>query len=84
MKIVIDIPDSKIPKEQELISVDLHFIDGKVCECTYPFEELPKGHGRLVDYDYMKMNAEEYGLSAVSLLSYLKPKVLIEAGSGKE
>ena len=40
MKILIDIPDSDVPKKQELISVDLHFIDGKVCECTYPFEEL--------------------------------------------
>ena len=40
MQIVIDIPDSDIPKKQELISVDLHFINGKVCECTYPFEEL--------------------------------------------
>lgn len=40
MQIVIDIPDSNIPTKQEVVSVDLHFIDGKVCECTYPFEEL--------------------------------------------
>lgn len=40
MKIVIDIPDSDVPKKQEVISVNLHFIDGKVCGCTYPFEEL--------------------------------------------
>lgn len=41
MQIVIDIPDSEIPTKQEIVSVDLHFIDGKICGCTYPFEELP-------------------------------------------
>ena len=40
MQIVIYIPDSEVPSKQELISVDLHFIDGHICECTYPFEEL--------------------------------------------
>lgn len=29
--------------------MDLHFIDGHICECTYPFKELPKKHGRLID-----------------------------------
>ena len=45
---------------------------------------LPVGHGRLVDYDNMKELASEYGLSAESLLSYLKPKTVIEADNGGE
>lgn len=40
MKLLIYIPDDEIPKRQEIMSIDLHFIDGKVCECTYPFEEI--------------------------------------------
>ena len=39
MQILIEIPDSEVPTKQEVVSVDLHFIDGKVCECTYPFQE---------------------------------------------
>ena len=49
MKIVIEIPDNEIPTKQDIVTVDLHFIDGKVCECDYPFMELPKGHGELID-----------------------------------
>lgn len=49
MQIVIDIPDYKIPEKQDIISVDIHFIDGEVCECTYPYIVFPKGHGRLID-----------------------------------
>lgn len=44
MKIVVDIPDNEIPTKQDIVTVDLHFIDGKVCECDYPYMELPKGH----------------------------------------
>lgn len=51
MQIVIDIPNSDIPSKQDVITLDLHFIDGHVCECTYPFKELLKGHGRLIDAD---------------------------------
>ena len=40
MKIMIDIPDSEVPTSNELFLVSLQFIDGHVCECTYPFEEL--------------------------------------------
>ena len=39
-KIMIEIPDNEIPKNQEIITCDIHFVDGKVCECTYPFEEV--------------------------------------------
>lgn len=51
MKIVIDIPNKDIPTKQDIIQVGLHFMDGKVVECDYPFMELPKGHGRLIDAD---------------------------------
>lgn len=40
MELIIKIPDDEIPKKQEIALIGLHFIDGKVCECTYPFEEL--------------------------------------------
>jgi hypothetical protein len=49
MQIVIDIPNSDISLKQNVITLDLHFIDGHICECTYPFKELPKKHGRLID-----------------------------------
>ena len=48
MQIVINIPDKEIPTNQAIIEIGFHFIDGKVCECTYPFKQLPKGHGRLI------------------------------------
>ena len=38
MKITINIPQEDIPDKQGIIWVDLHFIDGQVCECDYPFE----------------------------------------------
>lgn len=41
MKIVIDIPDEDLPNKQDIMEIDLHFIDGKVCECTYPYTVLP-------------------------------------------
>lgn len=40
MKIVIDIPNEEVPDKQEIIDISLHFIDGKLCGCTYPFGEL--------------------------------------------
>ena len=49
VRIVIEIPDNEIPTRQEIVEVGIHFIDGKVCECTYPFQELPKNHGDLID-----------------------------------
>jgi len=54
MKIVIDIPDNEVPKRREIVEIGLQFMDGEVCECTYPFQVLPKGHGRLIDADYLK------------------------------
>ena len=40
MQIVIDILDKDIPKTQDILSVDLCFIDGHISQCTYPFEVL--------------------------------------------
>ena len=51
MQIVIDIPSKEVPNKQEIIDINLHFIDGEVCECTYPYIVLPKEHGRLIDAD---------------------------------
>lgn len=50
-KIIIDIPDNEVPKRREIVEIGLQFMDGEVCECTYPFQVLPKGHGRLIDAD---------------------------------
>ena len=38
MKFIVDMPDELIPQKQEIKSIDLYFIDGKLCGCTYPFE----------------------------------------------
>lgn len=55
MELVIKIPESEIPKQQDIIEIPLHFIDGKVCEAGgYGFDVLPKGHGRLIDADELK------------------------------
>lgn len=40
MKLVIDIPDNEIPTQQDIISVELHCMDGKIFGCNYSFEEL--------------------------------------------
>ena len=40
MKLLIDIPDTDIPKRQDILSVDLSFVGGQVGQCTYPFEVL--------------------------------------------
>ena len=40
---------------------------------------LPKGHGKLVDYEELKSNAREYGAYAETTLSHIKPKIIIEA-----
>ena len=50
MRVVIDIPDDKVPDKQDILDLSLHFIDGTVCEADgYGFMVLPKGHGDLVD-----------------------------------
>lgn len=56
MKLIIDIPDKDIPTKQDILQIGLHFMDGKVVECDYPFMELPKSHGRLIDADALKIS----------------------------
>lgn len=53
MQLVIDIPEKDVPKRQELMTINLHFIAGEVCECSYPYKVLPKEHGRLIDEDIL-------------------------------
>ena len=55
IELVIKIPESEIPKQQDIIEIPLHFIDGKVCEAGgYEFDVLPKGHGKLIDADCLR------------------------------
>ena len=63
MKIMIEIPDDQIPVKQEVMNLVLHFIDNHVCECTYPFKELPKGHGDLVELDWIYNECTGYQTS---------------------
>ena len=56
MKLLIDIPDTDIPKRQDMLEIDIMFIDGHISQCTYPFEVLREeektGHWEWVQYDY--------------------------------
>lgn len=74
IELVIKIPESEIPKQQDIIEIPLHFIDGKVCEAGgYEFDVLPKGHGDLVDiqplmrglYEEIKVGELTYTTSEV-------------------
>ena len=40
MNILIHIPNEDIPTKQDMVDISLHFIDGHVSSCTYPFEEF--------------------------------------------
>ena len=59
MQIILDIPDTEIPKNQDLLNIDIHFIDKDACEVKTNngtecgFKVLPKGHGRLYDIDML-------------------------------
>ena len=55
MQIVIDVPEKDVPNSQEIMTINLHFIAGEVCECSYPYMVLPKGHGRLIDESKIKI-----------------------------
>ena len=59
MKLVIDIDDKDIPKRQDAMDIHILFIDGEVCDCDYPFIELSKGHGRLIDADVLTDGFED-------------------------
>ena len=85
MQIVIEIPESEIPKKQDVIEIPLHFIDGKVCEAGgYDFDVLPKGHGRIADMDEAikcieEVNGED-AIWAIGLINWACGKrTIIEA-----
>ena len=40
MKLILYIPEKEIPTKQDIISIDIHFMDGKIVECDCPFIEL--------------------------------------------
>ncbi len=40
MIIEIEIPDKDIPQRQDSIDIHMSFIDGKPCECNYPFTTI--------------------------------------------
>ena len=54
MKLIIYIPDNEIPNRQEIMSINLHFLEGSVCECDYPFEEIKKGEWKITKAGYAK------------------------------
>lgn len=59
VELVIKMPESEIPKQQDIIEIPLHFIDGKVCEVGgYEFDVLPKGHGDLIDRSKLLIELE--------------------------
>lgn len=46
LELIIRIPKSEIPKQQCIIEIPLHFIDGTVCEAGgYEFDVLQKKRG---------------------------------------
>ena len=78
MQILIEIPKSEIPKQQDVIEIPLHFIDGNVCEAGgYGFYVLPKGHGRLGDLDALEKEIEDYSEGAFAM----KPEFLVTHAS---
>ena len=42
MKLIIDISDTDIPKSQDMLEIDIMFIDGHISQCTYPCEILKR------------------------------------------
>lgn len=80
MQIVIDIPNEEVPSKQEIIDINLHFIAGEVCECTYPYMVLPKGHGRLIDADALidSLDASDRDIYCKAVIEEEAP-IIIEA-----
>lgn len=91
MQVIIDIPKEYVPKHQNIIDIRLHFIDGHICECDYPYKELPKVHGELKDISlftkhpiWMENKRRTGEDDAVVLLwDILKAPTLIEADNGE-
>lgn len=52
MKLIIDIPEECIPTRQDLMDIQIHFIDRQVVEVSgFGFTVLPESHGDLIDKD---------------------------------
>lgn len=82
MRIIIEIPESEIPKQQDVIEIPFHFIDGTVCEVGgYGFDVLPKGHGRLIDADALgeKLNRYTEAPYQYALAVFNESPTIIEA-----
>ena len=88
MQIVIDIPEvfyEALKKTDEIVSGQR---SGKtlmsvIYNAVAKGISLPKGHGDLVDYEELKNNAQEYGAYAETILSHIKPKIIIEADTAE-
>ena len=77
MQIVIDIPKECIPTRQDVIDIQLHFVDGKVVEASgYGFAVLPK-HGRLIDADNVDDVYVAYDRNCI--LSRIDAPIILEA-----
>lgn len=85
MQIVIEIPNEEVPNKQEIMEIDLHFIDGEVCECTYPYIVLPKGHGRLIDADALidSLDVSDRDIYCKAVIEEDAPTI-IDAGNESE
>ena len=60
MQIVIEIPKECIPTRQDIMDIQLHFVDRKVVEASgYGFTVLPK-HGRLIDTEQAYLDAKKH------------------------
>lgn len=88
MHIVIDIPEEDYINIKNAINSLIEngverVSTSKICLAILDGTPLPKGHGGLVDYEELKSNAREYGAYAETILSHIKPKMIIEADAPK-
>ena len=59
IELVIKIPKECIPTRQDVMNIQLHFVDGKVVEASgYGFAVLPE-HGRLIDADALNNQIQD-------------------------
>lgn len=63
MKLLIDIPDTDIPKTQDMLEIDIMFIDGHISQCTYPFEVLQEKTGHWITGRSIYFDVEVYRCS---------------------
>ena len=68
------------------------FENGHICKCNYPFKELPKGHGRLIDAETFQKycfnknfdkRLSEAGLATINMFLEFQDTI-IEADNGSE